>query len=379
MTPPAKSALHSVSTDPDGWPASGLPGDESLQALTSRVASGPTAPHAASPARQDKVDRSVTLRQMMRPVASYMADESVREITIPRPGDVFLKIGGQWQYCAAPELTFDYLQGLSEAMASYNKMNFAPIMSLKLPDGERGQVIRPPALIDGNLSINIRKHSTTVKTLEELAQEGAFSGWNDSSKDKRKAEDEKLLALKAAGDMVGFLHYAVQIRRNIVIGGKTGSGKTTFARSLIERVPFHERLITIEDVHELFLPNHPNRVHLIFDVTPGAPVSAKDCVAACMRMSPDRIFLSELRGPEAWEYLQGLNTGHPGSVTTTHANSAIDIYDRLAMLVKQAPAGQQIDLDIIRRYLLSTLDIALYYADYKLVEVYFDPHRERMH
>lgn len=330
--------------------------------------------------KQDKVDRSVTLRQMMRPVSAYMADDAVREITIPRPGDVFLKIGGQWEYRSAPELDFDYLSGLAEAMASYNKMNFAPIMSLKLPDGERGQVVIPPAIVDGNLSINLRKHSTTVKTLEELAAEGAFAGWNDSSKDKRRKEDEKLLALKAAGDIVGFLDYAVQTRRNIVFGGKTGSGKTTVARSLIERVPKHERLITIEDVHELFLPNHPNRVHLLYDTKANGSnglVSATDCVAACMRMSPDRIFLSELRGPEAWEYLQGLNTGHPGSVSTTHANSAPDIYFRMALLVKQSPAGQQIDIDLIQRYLFSTIDIALYYADYKLVEVYFDPERAR--
>src|SRR5690606_24378990 len=93
-----------------------------------------------------------------------------------------------------------------------------------------------------------------------------------------------------AGSITQFLTRAVQLRKNIIIGGKTGSGKTTFARSLIELIPTHERLITIEDVHELYLPRHPNRVHLIYGTGQGQP-SALECVAACMRSSPDRIFL----------------------------------------------------------------------------------------
>src|SRR3546814_17482800 len=100
--------------------------------------------------------------------------------------------------------------------------------------------------------------------------------------------DHRLLALKNAGRMVEFLHEAVQARRNIVIAGATGSGKTTFARSLIERVPLNERLITIEDVHELVLPNHPNRVHMMYGGTRGR-VTAMDCIAACMRSEERRV------------------------------------------------------------------------------------------
>src|SRR5690606_3316226 len=104
-------------------------------------------------------------------------------------------------------------------------------------------------------------------------------------------------------------------------------------------------------------------------------VTATDCVAACMRASPDRIFLSELRGAEAWEYLAALNTGHPGSITTTHANSARDTFNRVALLIKQSSAGNQIDVHTLQGYLLSTLDIALYFSAFKLVEVYFNPER----
>jgi len=332
--------------------------------------------HSAPPAVA--VANDIALRQLLRPVAHYMADDAVREITIPRPGLILTRQNGRWHEHEDAALTFGYLDALVSAMASYNNVNFTPIMSLVLPDGERGQVARPPAVIDGTLSINIRKHSSLVKTLDELQAEGAFEKWVDVSGGGDHAaaavtpQDRKLLELKQQRRMREFLELAVKSCKNIIVAGKTGSGKTTFARSLIECVPVTERILTIEDVHELFLPNHPNRVHMIYGTGAGR-MSATDCIAAAMRSSPDRIFLSELRGPEAWDYLNALNTGHPGSVTTTHANSAVDTYSRVALLVKQSIAGNAMDLDTILRYLHSTLDIALYFADYKLVEVYFNP------
>ncbi|TFL14435.1 P-type DNA transfer ATPase VirB11 [Pusillimonas caeni] len=318
----------------------------------------------------------VALRSMLRPLEPYLADESVREITIPRPQHAFLRKGGAWHEVSMPQLHYAYLKGLAAAMASYNEgMDFTSIMSLKLLNGERAQVMLPPAVLEGTISINIRKHSSVVMSLEELAQSGAFQSWRNTNDQAELAPlDAELIELFKAGSITQFLRRAVQLRKNIIIGGKTGSGKTTFARSLIELVPTHERLITIEDVHELYLPRHPNRVHLIYGTGIGQP-SALECVAACMRSSPDRIFLSELRGPEAWDYLSALNTGHPGSITTTHANSARDTFERVAMLIKQSAAGQQMDIETLRGYLRATLDIALYYSDFKLVEVYFDPQR----
>jgi type IV secretion system protein VirB11 len=315
----------------------------------------------------------------MRPLDLYMVDDAVREIAIPRPGELFLKKQGRWHFHTEPKLTLDFLQALISAIASYNTAHFGPIMSLRMPDGERVQVGQPPAVVEGTVSVNIRKHSSVVKTLDELDEEGAFTSWKNLSPPIRDSailtdQDRELLELLNSGRMKDFLHMAVQYCRNMIIGGKTGSGKTTFARSLIERVPTGERAITIEDVHELYLPNHPNRVHMIYGPGQGH-ISATDCIAACMRSSPDRIFLSELRGPEAWDYLNALNTGHPGSVTTTHANSARDTFDRVALLVKQSPAGQQIDVQTLRQFLYSTLDISLYFASYKLAEVYFNPAR----
>lgn len=113
--------------------------------------------------------------------------------------------------------------------------------------------------------------------------------------------------------MQEFLEQAVLNKRNIIIAGKTGSGKTTFARSLIKKIPVEERIITIEDVHELFLEEHPNKVHMFYGENAGR-VTASDCLESCMRQSPDRILLAELKGSEAWEYLASLHTGHPGTI-----------------------------------------------------------------
>jgi len=136
-----------------------------------------------------------------------------------------------------PSLSFGYLDALVSAMAGYNNVKFISIMSLLLPDGERGQVARPPAVVDGTLSINMRKHSSLVENLDELQAEGAFDNWTDvsgatSSGAPLTPEDQQLLALKNDGRMREFLELAVESCRNIIVAGETGSGKATFARSL---------------------------------------------------------------------------------------------------------------------------------------------------
>ena len=169
-----------------------------------------------------------------------------------------------------------------------------------------------------------------------------------------------------------FLQKAILHHKNIIIAGATGSGKTTFARALIKKVPTSERIITIEDVHELFLPEHPNKVHMMFGTGTGR-ISADAALMACMRLSPDRIFLAELRGNEAWEYLNSLNTGHSGSITTVHANSAAHTFERVATLIKKSDVGRTIDLETINLTLKTTLEVVLFFKRRKLVEIYFDP------
>ena len=334
-------------------------------------------------------DHDQTVQQLLRPLLPFLEPHTVTEVTLNQAQELWIKERQGWTRQDVPELTLPYLQSLATALIVYNGLQAKSIVSVILPEGQRGQIVLPPACLEGTLSLSIRKHAPVVKTLEQLAQEGAFKSVQDVSFHQPSLQDAKayltrhdftrlepsdveLLTLKYEHNIQDFLQQAVRLKRNIIVAGKTGSGKTTFARSLIEKVPTTERLITIEDVHELFLEHHPNRVHLIYGDGEGR-VSADDCLKCCLRQSPDRIFLAELRGSEAWEYLNSLNTGHPGSITTTHANSALHTFERVATLIKKSEVGQQLDRDLIKQILYTTLDVVIFLQDRQVTEIFYDP------
>lgn len=333
--------------------------------------------------------RDTALRQLLRPLVAFLEDRAVSELAINRPGEVWTQAGHGWERHEALELTPEYLQALTTAMAVFNSLPVGEVLSVMLPGGQRCQIVREPACVPGWTPVTIRKHAPASWTLDELAQRSVFAGTQDVSFHKPSAAEAdrllseqgmnrleesevELLGLKREGRLAEFCRAAVRQRRNVVIAGKTYSGKTTLARALVAEVPSTERVITIEDVHELELPSHPNRVPLLYGRGEGR-VSANTCLETCMRLSPDRIFLGELRGSEAWEYVMSLNTGHPGSVTTTHANSAVHTVDRIATLIKNSEVGRTLDLGEIRRVLHMTLDVVLFMAERKVTQVFYDP------
>ncbi|WP_019219358.1 P-type DNA transfer ATPase VirB11 [Bartonella florencae] len=335
------------------------------------------------------IQKDQAVSQLLQPLDRFLEDPEIIELSICRPCEVWTKSFNGWQVHSVPELTTAFLQTLITAIIVYNGMAPRNINYVHLPGGQRGTIIQTPAVIDGTLSFVIRKHSLTVKTLEELDKEGAFDNFADVSFNKPSEKEAnnllskqdftrlepfevQLLRLKRDKKILQFLKECVLYKRNIIIAGKTGSGKTTFARSLIETVPVEERIITIEDVHELFLPNHPNHVHMLYGYGAGC-VPADECLDACLRQSPDRIFLAELRGNEAWEYLNSLNTGHPGSITTTHANNALQTFERCATLIKRSEVGRQLDIEMIKVVLYTTVDVVLFFKDRRLSEIFYDP------
>ncbi|EJF74683.1 P-type DNA transfer ATPase VirB11 [Bartonella alsatica] len=337
----------------------------------------------------NRIQKDQAVAQLLQPLDRFLEDPKITELSICRPCEVWTKSFGGWQIHNVPELTTAFLQTLITAIIVYNGMAPQSINYVRLPGGQRGTIIQTPAVIDGTLSFMIRKHSLTVKTLEELNEENVFDDFTDVSFNKPSEKEAnnflskqdftrlepfevQLLHLKRDRKILEFLKECVLHKRNIIIAGKTGSGKTTFARSLIEIVPVEERIITIEDVHELSLPNHPNHVHMLYGNGAGR-VPADECLDACLRQSPDRIFLAELRGNEAWEYLNSLNTGHPGSITTTHANNALQTFERCATLIKRSEIGRQLDLEMIKIVLYTTVDVVLFLKNRKLSEVFYDP------
>ena len=176
---------------------------------------------------------------------------------------------------------------------------------------------------------------------------------------------------------------AVRSKKNIVVSGATGSGKTTFTKALIREIPRDERLITIEDAPELVLNDHPNHVRLFYSKGDQgqAKVAPRHLLESCLRMRPDRILLAELRSDEAFDYLRNANSGHPGSITSVHASSADLAFEQLTLLVKQSPSGADLPRPEIKTLLYLLVDIVVQFAvvghQRCVREIYYDPDRKR--
>ena len=329
----------------------------------------------------DDGQSSEMLAEYFQPLRTFLDDETLTEICVNRPREVWTEGRTGWVRHDVPELTFQNCRQLATLIASFNGKAIShdkPVLSAALPQGERVQVIVPPACEPHTVSITIRKPSMIDKTLEELDSEGAFEECQDVD-DAIQPFEHELLKLKGERRIKEFLDLAVRKHRNILIVGKTGSGKTTITKSLIRSIPADERLITIEDVHELFLNMHENKVHLFYarEDEGGAKVTPKQALASCLRMKPDRILLAELRGDESWEFIKSVNTGHPGSISTMHANGAFEAFEQLTALIKDSRTGAHLDTEYIKHRLFTTLDVVLFYHQRKLREIYYDPEFKR--
>ena len=150
----------------------------------------------------------------------------------------------------------------------------------------------------------------------------------------------------------------------MVVAGKTGSGKTAFMKGLVEEVPVTERLITIEDAAELTLPSHPNKLHLFYSKggQGASAVSAKLLLEACLRLRPDRIFLAEMRGEEAFYFLRLAASGHPGSVTSVHAGSCELAFEQISLMVRESAGGGGMTMPEINRLARSVIDVVVHFG-----------------
>lgn len=266
------------------------------------------------------------------------------EILINRPGEVFVEILGQtaMERHDRPEITADLIRIMAERVAGWSDQSVneeTPLLSAALPTGERFQAILPPAAPDGG-AIAIRKQVVRDLTLDDYAKLGAFERARVSQSGALSDADRTLNTLLAAGDLLGFLRAAIKARTSILISGGTSTGKTTFLNALLKCVPEDDRIISIEDTRELN-PRQMNYVPLVASKGEQglSRATIQNLLEASLRMRPDRIFLGELRGAEAYAFLRAVNTGHPGSLTTVHADSPDMAYEQLMLMVLQAKLG----------------------------------------
>lgn len=343
-------------------------------------AAGSTARVGASP---DASALELTLGAL-RPL---LARSDVTELCINQPGEAFIETRSGWQREPVTFADLDWCRRLAKLVANSTAQRVdeeSPLLSASLPTGERIQIVLPPAATPGTVAITIRRPADAVWSVHELAQSGLFERCVVASTDLDETEHE-LLRLHQARNFEEFLRAAVRARKNIIVSGATGSGKTTFTKGLILEIPPEERLVTIEDARELVLDRHPNSVRLYYskDGQGQARVTPKQLLESCLRMRPDRILLAELRSDEAYYYLRNVNSGHPGSITSVHASSAQLAFEQLMLLVKESPGGRDLAREDIKNLLYMLVDVVVQFGvdrhERYVREIWYDPARKRSH
>lgn len=269
-----------------------------------------------------------------------LADESVTEIMVNGAKHIFVERGGKIYRVSrtfeSEEELYNIIQRIvGKAGKEVNPAN--PIVDTRLPDGSRVNVVVPPISRSG-ATVTIRKFSRNPMTVEKLLEYGSITP-----------------------DAARFLEKLVKARYNIFISGGTGSGKTTFLNAMSNFIPADERIITIEDSAELQIHKLSNLISLETrnaNSSGKGEVTIRELIRSALRMRPDRIIVGEVRGEEALDMLQAMNTGHDGSLSTGHANSTRDMLSRLETMVLQGNAG--LPLMAIRQQIASALDVIIH-------------------
>lgn len=270
------------------------------------------------------------------PIEPYLADESVSEVMVNGPNRIYVERRGRLAAVPIRFINGDSLMRVIERIVSPLGRRIdegVPMVDARLLDGSRVNAIIPPLSLIGPV-LTIRKFAKQRFSMERLVEIGALTA-----------------------SMAEFLKVCVQYRKNILVSGGTGSGKTTFLNALSEAIPETERIVTIEDAAELKLVQ-PHVISLEArpaNVEGRGEITIRELVRNSLRMRPDRIIVGECRGGEALDMLQAMNTGHDGSLTTGHANSPRDLLSRLEVMVLMA--GMDLPVRAIREQISSAVDI----------------------
>ena len=314
--------------------------DEDLTELIYRVLQEASSEEYLSLSRKTELGKELfNAFRKLDLLQEFLEDEGITEIMINGTRSIFFERDGRIHKSDKRFLSKEKLEDvIQQIVASSNRLvnEASPIVDARLADGSRVNVVLEPVAVNGPI-VTIRKFGKDAITRDQLI------AWNSISKEI----SDFLAALVAAG-------------YNIFISGGTGSGKTTFLNALSQYIPKDERIITIEDNAELKLQDIPNLVSLEArnpNVEGTGAVTIRDLIKSALRMRPDRIIVGEVRGAEAIDMLQALNTGHDGSLSTGHANSTADMLARLETMVLM---GMNLPLPAIQRQIASGIDIIVH-------------------
>lgn len=276
-------------------------------------------------------ERSVYLDAYLEPFKRWLERDTITEIMVNRPGEVWIEDASNpgIRKISTPEIDDRLVQRLAEQVArvSHQGINREhPLLGATLPDGARIQFCGPPASRK-HWVMAIRRHRRLDLPLDAY-DNGPLKGESDIVMPDSQAEP------------IAYLREAIRNRRTILISGGTSTGKTTFLNAMLGEIPREERVVLVEDTPELKFPGE-NSVGLVAikGELGEAKVTANELLQAALRLRPDRIVLGELRGAESVSFLRAINTGHPGSFSTIHANSLRGALEQLALMVMQTGIG----------------------------------------
>jgi type IV secretion system protein VirB11 len=297
--------------------------------------------------------------------ATYLDTPGLTEIAVNRPGEVWLEINGAWECRPDEAITLDACRRFAKTLAGYAGDDIddnKPLLSATLPTGERVQVVFPPACERGTISITIRKPSTRQIQHSEYVANGFYQFVSGGA--RRASVEDKLMELYQARHIDQFIELAVAAGKTLLIAGGTGSGKTTYMKSLIAYIPAMVRLCTIEDSEEIEFFLHKNYVHLFYPSEAGnskdAIVTPASLLKSCFRMKPDRILLAEVRGGEAWDFLKVVGSGHSGSMTSIHAGSTAEAIEGVVERCYQNTECQNLPYDVLKKKVLESIDVIVH-------------------
>lgn len=305
-------------------------------------------------------DAGSFLEAYFTPIKDLLKDSEIVEIAINSDGTVWIERQGAPYMALHSSHKFEKIDAnnIGTAIASDIGAQFSvakPVLSGKIEYAGRplrAQVIAEPA-IEGGTAITLRSYSHTKISLEKM---GLLHGGLVDLEEKRRERAQHVADLAQEGKVEDAMRVCIEDRLNILISGGTSSGKTTFARGLLDLVEPQERIVTIEDAFELF-PEQPNSVCLRAKRVEGGEVTAAKLLEATLRLRPDRIILGELRGNECKTFLDAINTGHGGSFTTIHADTAKKALDRLALMVMDV--GMNMTFQEVWRYCANSIDLVV--------------------